>query len=848
MKKKYISVFLAGVLALGMFTTAAAGEAELFREEAAPEPDMVFTEIEGLPESDADADSLPEESIPELDTDFTETESSSEPEEVFTGDDVTRPEDVFTDNSEPEFSVFDFSNAGLLEGAQDEDKELLEDMAEGEIIGFAPMDLKAVLDVPVVAAISGDEEAAVAALRPDQYQIATGEALYCDEVWTKENHDSGKRLATTNRVIRYVDEKGVERISPLYCMNASKAGVTGVTDVKDAAIKAIQSKTLKRLLYFGYGGPGDICDTYDPTCKHIDWSNWKNRYFFTHMAISKEYANDVGKATAQEVEHVGINRFLTKITGMTVPSRSAVKLQIPNTTAANPYNANLILYRKKPSGTNYLWDSFQDGYLATRIMDVVDEGNNGNGISITRAGSEPWQLLYWKSAQDYEARGSGNPRVMAEQGALKLSGGAKMQWIFPKNTGAVQKLSFNMTLAPVSYLWVDGNVQTGQNIQDFSTFVYQGETEKVALNLTPLARGSLALSKTSSTTGGSVAGAQYTLYAAQDIYSDTVLMYREDTVIDTGTTNTQGKITFADLVPGKYYVKETKAAGGYLLDAGTYQVNIGGAQASLNVKDTPDIKGTVVIRKTDSLTGSILPDAQFTLYAWEEGRKAYASGGTVIPYSKTEQCYKTSALAYSESNKGKFKIVETEAPSGYKGSWQQEFILTSEKREFTFQAVNEPDKLATGELVITKKIREADITWAHGNPVFHFVAEGQDERGTRRKYEDYLCFAPGAYTVDADGWATLSLTIKNVPAGCYQLYEKPSLRYFLADAAAETKNVTVTRLSAPAYGRAPVDIAYATAVLSASARTAEAVFTNEKQRYDDYSHNSVVKNTVTILF
>lgn len=47
------------------------------------------------------------------------------------------------------------------------------------------------------------------------------------------------------------------------------------------------------------------------------------------------------------------------------------------------------------------------------------------------------------------------------------------------------------------------------------------------------------------------------------------------------------------------------------------------------------------------------------------------------------------------------------------------------------------------------------------------------------------------------------------------------------------------------YGKKPEDIAYGNATLDLKNLKAEIAFPNEKQRFDDYSHNDVVRNTVT---
>lgn len=127
-------------------------------------------------------------------------------------------------------------------------------------------------------------------------------------------------MGCTYRSVHYIDDTGEEKVSPLYCLKATQDGLDSMT-LKNEAVKALTNSVIQKLLYFGYGGPGDLGTGYDPSCSHIDWSKWQNRYVFTHIALSKVYFNDCGYATAAEVEHTGINRLIDKIQTLTIPAK-----------------------------------------------------------------------------------------------------------------------------------------------------------------------------------------------------------------------------------------------------------------------------------------------------------------------------------------------------------------------------------------------------------------------------------------------------------------------------------------------------------------------------------------------
>lgn len=959
-------------------------------------------------------------------------------------------------------TIFTDGNAELLTADTPEGEEVLEEIEQGEILAFAPASLADLGEEEEPDAKTA-EEASVSRLAANRYRlIATSTIADCDEIWT-----ASSAIHTRVRYIEYVDSDGNVKRSPLYCLNASKMGInnTGSSglDLKPEAVKFFSNSTIRKLLYFGYGGPGDICDSYDPSCSHVRWSRWQNRYVFTHQALSKIYANDVNGATQAQIEHVGLVRFINKIKSLTIPDRSAVRIRAVNTSGnsvtANPLNIGMILYRTRPS-SNFSWleSTFQNGFQITPLCTVVDSAKAGNGITVSRGSKDVWQLVYWTSEALAKSRPN-NPSRLEKGKSVNLKNGYCFRIVYPKNTTGSRRFSWKMLLRPVKYILVDGSVQTGMNIQDFGAFVYQGSRGLMQLNLTFQPTGSILLQKTSSQTGKPVGNAVYTLYAGQDLYSGGTRIYAKNARITEGTTNAKGQIVFDSLVPGKYYVKEKTASPGYLLNVSSASCTVAaGKQVTVNVKETPDIKGQVSVEKVAEETGIHLAGAEFTLYTWNKNTAGYEAG-EILAYDQEQKRYISGTLVYSDVNQGKFKIVETKNPPGYTGSWTQELVLTEpgtnkrftfraeniplkeyqveirkldsvsgnilegaefhlyewnktagaygtegtpftyeaesgiykseileatqenqgrflvretknpegyqgswsqeidlmdpnvqlqfsvenqpipkkfgrvhlrkkdavtgeelegaefqafawnreegryqevpENREFVFQeeeqiyvcteleltqenqgrfliretkvpegykgewqkeivfsedgelleleAENDPIRLPTGQISVIKKIQESEITWAHGNPTFSFVITGTDLRGNKRAYEDCVVFTPGGYETDGEGWAALKTTISDIPLGNYKVYEKPVLRYYLEKAEPGTANVQIITGREPAYGTPPVETAYGRADLGIENKNASLTFYNRKKRYDDYSHNSFVENTVPLI-
>ena len=753
-----------------------------------------------------------------------------------------------------EMLTLDSENSDLFQAEDHAAEELLSQIGEGEMIGFAPVDAEIITKASLMVKEIQDDTAVTAALAQGSYYMEVGGRRYCDEVWTKE-HDmvggDGTRNCCNYRAIHYIDNTGTERTSPLYCMKASRDDYDE-GEIRDEAVRAIQNSTIKKLLYYGYGGPGDICGEYDPTCSHIDWSKARNRYVFTHIAVSKVYDNDVGYATAQEVEHVGINRFINYIKNLNVPTHNGIELRVANEStweSANPANVNMILYRTRPSSMTYIWDRYSDGFQMSTLVIVSDTAKVGNGIRITRKAADNWQLLYWTDKADYESRGSDNPRVLSETGTITLKDDGRFKIVIPKSIKTNQKMSFPVTLKPISFIMIDGKIQTGiSDLQDMGAYVYQGTAGSAALNMTILPRGQLSLVKRSSYDNSLIKGASYSLYAAEDLYSGKIKRYSKNALVASGETDSQGTIIFTDLIPGSYFVKETKSPSGFLLDSRTHNVTVSSGSVSLTLKDVPDIRKAISLKKTDGETGELLKGADFEISEWNETAKTYQKSSYKMIFQPESGIYKSDLLIYTDSNKGKFSVKEIKNPEGYEGTFYKEINIMNSTQSLSYTAVNTRKRSKPGKLTVRKRIREADIIWEHGNPVFTFTAEGTDTYGYSHKYAESLIYSQGSYQVDSQGYAYMELTFPNVPMGNYKVTEKPVMRYYLAGLTADYGDVNIIHVSEPSYGICPEDIMYASVSLTEEAPSAGLTFFNEKERFDGYSHTDIIENRIPIIF
>ena len=250
-----------------------------------------------------------------------------------------------------------------------------------------------------------------------------------------------------------------------------------------------------------------------------------------------------------------------------------------------------------------------------------------------------------------------------------------------------------------------------------------------------------------------------------------------DILVDTQVTDHDGKLTFQEhLYLGQnYYLVETKAPNGYVLDQTHHEITLDGKALDQNGYVIPvevsientSLKGSAVLQKTDP-EGNPLPDAEFELMHWSDNQWEHYGDLRYITDSKGE--------IHLTLPHGTYRWMERTAPIGYLlGNTQPiEFSIEQDKTEVV-TVINEQDQNPKGSVTVTKMDRE-DKTPLSGAK-FQLFYLGQDGQYHLHHTQGYVTNGAGQFKISQLPLGSYAFQEIQAPSG-YQLPKKDTFYRF----------------------------------------------------------------------
>ncbi|MCR8659935.1 SpaA isopeptide-forming pilin-related protein [Paenibacillus endoradicis] len=239
--------------------------------------------------------------------------------------------------------------------------------------------------------------------------------------------------------------------------------------------------------------------------------------------------------------------------------------------------------------------------------------------------------------------------------------------------------------SPYGYKIIDGVIYTVTITNDD-----QGIKKQLAPVANTLIEANIEFVKLSEK-GKTLAGAEF------------VLLDENENIVQTVTSGVDGKVTFVDVLEGKYVIREKTAPVGYnplTSDVATVEITGQKHNTTVSIPDVTNqiIRGDVKFVKVAKNSGKLLKNARFALYAADdtifdkEIATAISDDNGVVRFEDVEY--------------GDYTIVEIASPSGYYKSKDKLSVTISEEGKTydlgNFENQIIPDNFIEGTIEINK--------------------------------------------------------------------------------------------------------------------------------------------------
>lgn len=409
-----------------------------------------------------------------------------------------------------------------------------------------------------------------------------------------------------------------------YCIESNKA----TPPFADYVANIYESNlNLQKVLYYGYGGPGDLTGNY------LKQYGEDLRYILTHLAASYAYAGESAAFTGcyeSGIQKYGVREYINYLYSQEAPPTAAISM---SKTSVNAY---------------------EDGN-SQRTGNITLNGDHRNYVTLTLPEKVTYHCV------------GGNSKT---GGSVKIYGGDTFYFSAPMTVTGTWKSG---TLkGQIGSQWKTLVVSTSGDSQDigYGEF-YEESSSSVSFSVKWLDYAKVKITKKDDATGVNLAGAVFGLYSDKGC---TILIQKMPETDKNGASEVEIPKT-----QNTVYLKEISAPHGYKLNTSSVNVELqAGKTTSVAVTDKEQ-KGKVTVHKMgEILTGvsgeegnlsfvygnSDYSGAKYAVYAAEDiysqdkVTKIHKAGDLV---TRLETGVDGSA-ATAELYLGKYKIVEEQAP------------------------------------------------------------------------------------------------------------------------------------------------------------------------------------------
>ena len=406
-----------------------------------------------------------------------------------------------------------------------------------------------------------------------------------------------------------------------YCLESMKAS----PPTSDYVANEFESNPeLQKVLYYGYGGPGDITGEYMPSF------DWKTKYIFTHLAAAYSYCGMDGfyGCTFEDIKASGVWGYIQHIYSLEAPPTAAITL--------SPKEAK----------------AYESG-KEQRTGEFTLKGDHRNYITLKM----PENVTYH----------SGSTK---QTGTVKINGNTTFYFSAPKTvTGTWNsgKLKGQMGTQ-----WKTLVLSTGYGSQDigYGAF-FEEESASVEFTVKWLDLARVKVTKKDKNSKVNLSGAVFGIYSDSACKNLLVQMPATDS---NGTSEVELPKT-QDTV----YLKEISVPEGYKLNTESFNVKLETGKTTSVAVTNEEQKGKITIRKKgEVLTGvtgeegnltfvygnADFAGAEYNIYAAEDiysqdkVTKVHKAGDLVESLTTGEDGSAVSKELYL----GKYKVVEQKAP------------------------------------------------------------------------------------------------------------------------------------------------------------------------------------------